>query len=173
MIFKEAESCRARPATSFPGMFLSRRVVLASLLEMMLSWVIGKVGFSADISQFYNSILLDEEHWPYQQIVWYDGLDSKTKLRHGIVATCIYGVTCVGAQTEHVMELLADEIEPYYPEVATLLRRRRYVDDFGQSNENEETVKRLINETEKSLLKKRHAFKRLGSFWKTSSYRSF
>ena len=127
---------------------------LASLLEMMLSWVIGKVGFSADISQFYNSILLDEEHWPYQQIVWYDGLDSKTKLRHGIVATCIYGVTCVGAQTEHVMELLADEIEPYYPEVATLLRRRRYVDDFGQSNENEETVKRLINETEKSLLKR-------------------
>ena len=107
MIFKEAESCRARPATSFPGslstpvrctfdassktpggtslnqILAKGDADLASLLEMMLSWVIGKVGFSADISQFYNSILLDEEHWPYEQIVWYDGLDSKTKLRHG------------------------------------------------------------------------------------------
>ena len=27
---------------------------LASLLEMMLSWVIGKIGFSADISQIYK-----------------------------------------------------------------------------------------------------------------------
>ena len=124
---------------------------LASLLEMMLSWVIGKIGFSADISQFYNSILLDEEHWPYQQIVWYDDLDSKSELRHGIVATCIYGVTCVGAQTEHFMDLLSDEIEPCFPEVSTLLRRRRYVDDFGQSNENEETLNRLIQETEESL----------------------
>ena len=70
---------------------------LASLLEMMLSWVIGRVGFTADISQFYNSILLDEDHWPYQQIVWYDGVDNNSKLRQGIVATLIYGVTCVGA----------------------------------------------------------------------------
>ena len=62
---------------------------LASLLEMMLSWVIGQVGFSSDISQFYNSILLDEDHWPNQQIVWYDGLDSNAKLRQGIVATVI------------------------------------------------------------------------------------
>lgn len=72
-------------------------------------------GFSSDISQFYNSILLDEDHWPYQQIVWYDGLDSNTKLRQGIVSTNIYGVTCVGAQTEHVMSMLADEIESDYP----------------------------------------------------------
>ena len=124
---------------------------LACLLEMMLSWVIGRVGFTADISQFYNSILLDEDHWPYQQIVWYDGMDSNSKLRQGIVATLIYGVTCVGAQTEHVMNLLADEIEPLYPEVATLLQRRRYVDDFGQSNSNEETVERIIKETEETL----------------------
>ena len=81
---------------------------LAHLMEMMVSWVIGPVAYCADISQFYNSILLDEDHWPFQQMVWYDGLDVKEELRHGVIVTCIYGITCVGAQTEHVMNLLAD-----------------------------------------------------------------
>ena len=95
---------------------------LANLVGMLLSWVIGPVGFCSDISQFYNSILLNENDWQYQQILWYDDLDTSKKLRHGIICTCIYGVTCVGAQTEFVMLLLADEIEPNNQEVAALLR---------------------------------------------------
>ena len=39
-------------------------------------------------------------------------------------------------------------------EVATLLRNRRYVDDFGQSNENVEVVEQIIKQTEEALMKR-------------------
>ena len=55
-----------------------RNAKLANLVEMMMSWVIGPVAYCADISQLYNSIQLDEKHWAYQQIVWFDGLDSQS-----------------------------------------------------------------------------------------------
>ena len=127
---------------------------LASLLEMVLAWVIGPIAVCSDISQFYNSILLDEKHWQYQQVVWFDDSDVQ-KIISGVIVTCIYGITCVGAQTEYVMNLIADSIEDAHPEVAKLLRRRRYVDDFGQSCVTEDDVDYLIHNTEKILNSKK------------------
>lgn len=106
-----------------------------------------------EFSQFYNSIMLIEEHWPYQQVHWYDDLDVTKKLNHGIIATLIYGITCVGAQTEYVMHLIADKIEETLPEVANLLRRKCYVDDFGESCATIADAKQMINNTEAVLEK--------------------
>ena len=88
------------------------------------------------------------------QVVWFDDSDVQ-KIISGVIVTCIYGITCVGAQTEYVMNLIADSIEDAHPEVAKLLRRRRYVDDFGQSCVTEEDVDYLIHNTEKILNSKK------------------
>ena len=124
---------------------------LVDLVDMVLEWLIGPDAVTGDISQFYNNVLLEEEHWPYQQVVWYPDMDPSNPLERGVIRTCIYGVCCVGAQTEEVMRLLADAVEPYFPDVSTFLRRSRYVDDFGKSNRNKEESKTLIKNTDSAL----------------------
>ena len=124
---------------------------IVNMIEMVLNWVIGAFAVIGDISQFYNTILLALEHWKYQQVVWYENLDPTNPLVRGVVATCIYGVTCVGAQTEAVMNILADQVEEESPEVSDFLRKYRYVDDFGKSNKSQMESFDLIKKTEKIL----------------------
>ena len=152
-------SSRTPGGTSLNEILAKGNADLASLLEMVLAWVIGPVACCSDISQFYNSVLLDDKHWPYQQVIWFNNLDTTSKLHRGIIRTCIYGITCVGAQTEYVMNLIADEVEDHHPEVAKLLRRRRYVDDFGTSCSTENEIKHLIHNTETTLNEKKMSVK--------------
>ena len=124
---------------------------LVNLVEMVLDWLIGPCAISGDISQFYNTILLAVEHWMYQKVVWYQNMDPTNPLMLGIIRTCIYGVRCVGSQTEYVMTLLADMVRDKHPEVADLLETGRYVDDFGKSTKSKEESKELIRKTEEAL----------------------
>ena len=61
------------------------------------------------------------------------------------------GVKPVGTQCEEVIKLLAEEIWEEYPEVATMLVFKRYVDDFGQSTLSKEASMDLIKKTDKVL----------------------
>ena len=90
---------------------------LVDLVQMVLDWMIGPTAICGDISQFYNTVLLEEDHWQYQQVLWYDDMDITKTLRRGIIRTEIYGVICVCAQTEEIMRQLADTIEEKSPDV--------------------------------------------------------
>ena len=81
---------------------------LVDMMYMMFNWLIGPNAVTGDISQFYNTVLLDEQHWEYQQVYWYDDLDPNNPLRRGVVVTLIYGVRCVKGQTEEIMGLVAE-----------------------------------------------------------------
>ena len=124
---------------------------LVNLVSMVLDWLVGPSAVCGDISQFYNTVLLEEQHWKYQQVVWYDNLDPTKTLRRGVIRTCIYGVKCVGSQTEEIKRLLARLVEEGYPEVAEFLVKFCYVDDLGRSNKSLEETMMLIRRTEEVL----------------------
>ena len=42
---------------------------LVNLVSMVLDWLVGPSAVCGDISQFYNTVLLEEQHWKYQQVV--------------------------------------------------------------------------------------------------------
>ena len=94
---------------------------------------------------------MEQDHWKYQQVVWFDNLDPETTLRRGVVRTCIYGVRCVASQTEEIKRLLARIVENDHPEVATLLERFCYVDDLGKSTPSTEHSRKLMRLTEEVL----------------------
>ena len=48
---------------------------LVQLLSVMLEWQMGPSAFCGDISQFYPTILLTEEHWQYQRVLVRENLD--------------------------------------------------------------------------------------------------
>ena len=42
---------------------------LIDLVSMVQNWMIGSHAVAGDISQFYNTVELDENHWKYQRVV--------------------------------------------------------------------------------------------------------
>ena len=118
---------------------------------MVMVWRIGLSGLCGDIKMFYNSILLNEDHWKYQKILIKPDLDPGAKILIAIIRTLIYGVRPVGNQCEEAIKLLAQEIYEKYPEVALMLLLLRYVDDLGNSTANDESTRKLINNTTEAL----------------------
>ena len=124
---------------------------MVRLVDMVMDWRMGPSAFCGDIRQFYNTILLSEEHWKYQKVLLRKFLDSNSKILTGIIKTLIYGVKPVGNQCEEVIRLLVEEVSQTYPEVCKLLVDKRYVDDFGQSTAGGKETEALIKETSEVL----------------------
>ena len=117
---------------------------LVNLLHMTLGWISGPQAVSGDISQFYNTVQLHPDHYPYQRFVFREGLDPDSKLLEGIIMSLIYGVASVSDQTEELVNLIADRIQSSYPVVAEFLRKHRYVDDLAKAVTSYEAGLELI-----------------------------
>ena len=117
---------------------------LVNLLHMTIGWISGPQAICGDISQFYNVVLLHPDHYPYQRFVFRENLDPNSKLLEGIIVTLIYGVASVSAQTEELINLIADEIHDTNPIVADFLRKSRYVDDFAKAVEDTSSGCKII-----------------------------
>ena len=110
---------------------------LVNLINLILGWMVGPVALIGDASTFYNCVQLEECDWTYQRLLLRDNLDPDNKVLEAVVTTLIYGVTCVSAQTEHAITLLAEKIRDEMPDVALFLLLQRYVDDFGDLEQND------------------------------------
>lgn len=121
---------------------------LVNLLHIVLRWVAGPVALAGDISQFYNCVELHPDHLPFQRFVFKEGMDPKKQAMEGVIRTLIYGVRSVSAQSEEIIQLIADKVKEDYPHVAEFLIKSRYVDDLsnGLMNTAEgEEVKRDVD----------------------------
>ena len=126
-------SARTPGGTSLNEILAKGIATLDRLVELQLARVVGKFALTGDVSQAYNSMELDEEHWVYQRVLLKDDLNVSNKSREAIITSAIYGVKCVGGQLEVLCGMLADLSEKEYPSVAEFLRKFRYVDDFTKS----------------------------------------
>lgn len=94
---------------------------LVSLVQMILGWICGPDAISGDIKLFYNSVLLAPEHLPYQRFLFKEGLNPEAKTVEAVIKTLIYSVRLVSAQSEVLIEMITEEVEEKYPQVATFL----------------------------------------------------
>ena len=106
---------------------------LVMLMDVLLDFMMGPVAFVGDVSQFYPSVALEEDSWPYQKMILREDLNPNGKLINAVIVACIFGVCSSGGQTEEVCRMLAEKVKDDFPEVAKLLTRSRYVDDVLKS----------------------------------------
>ena len=144
-------SSKPKNGYSLNDLLAKGTIELVRLLDMVLDWRCGPSALIGDIRQFYNGILLAEEHWQYQKVLLKENLDPQSKTRIAIIKTLIYGVRPVGNQCEEVIKLLAEQVASQYPDVARMLLFKRYVDDFGQGTRNLDENKSLKENTSKVL----------------------
>jgi len=95
--------------------------------------LVGPVGVSGDIAQFYNRCKLLSHQWNLQKFVWIKDLNPEGEVVEGVIRTLIYGVKSVAAQSEFALEQLARSVESSDIQLAEFLRLCRYVDDLGSS----------------------------------------
>ena len=124
---------------------------LVLLIDVLLEWQVGPVAFVGDVSQFYPSVGLEEESWPFQKIIIRENLNPDGRLIKAVIVACIFGVCSSGGQSEEVCRRLSEEVKDEFPEVARLLTTRRYVDDILKSLRNMPELLKLIPDTEKVL----------------------
>ena len=91
------------------------------LLRLVLKWLVGKVAVTGDLSQFYNSCKIATHQWNLQRFLWQDNLDPNSPVKEGVITTSIYGVKSSSAQTEHMVDLLADVVEKFDIELASFI----------------------------------------------------
>ena len=116
-------SARTSGGTSLNEILAKGITTLARLVEVQLVWVIGRYALTGDVSQAYNAMLLDEDHWAYQRVLLKDDLDTDNLIREAIITSAIYGVRCVGGQLEVLCGKLADLCEDEFPDVAEFLKK--------------------------------------------------
>ena len=159
VVFKDSISTPARPVLdassntplmpdgtggrSLNDACMKGRIPDMNLLRMILRFMIGKYGFTGDLSQFYNCFKLIEDQWNLQMFIWKDDLNPANETLVAILMTLIYGVKSVAAQSEAGIYKLAKYIEEKHPELAEFLINSRYVDDSGDSKAELEECKEL------------------------------
>ena len=124
---------------------------LARLLDVLLQWHIGPVAIVGDVSQFYCSIGLEEQSWPYQKLLLREDLNPNGKLIKAVIVSAIFGVCSSGGQSEEAIKKFCDLIKLEFPDVVKLLLKSRYVDDILKSIHNKEAAETLIKDTENVL----------------------
>ena len=129
------------------------RVVTLNLTKMVLRFEIGKSAMQGDLKQFYASIKLLKDNWNLQRVLYKPGLDPDAEIVEAVIVTLIWGIKCVSAQSEAAVIKLAAAIEENNPRLAELLCDSRFVDDLGDSDENVEMIKNLIEDADSLFTK--------------------
>ena len=100
---------------------------------MVLRHSIGLEAVAGDLSQFYNSLKLEEEFYNPQRFLWRENLQDGEDVLEAVITTLIYGVNAVSAQSEEAMKRLANDFKERFPNITKLLLGGRYFEDMGES----------------------------------------
>ena len=127
------------------------KITTINLIKLLLRFRVGRFACTCDLQQFYNACKLIIEQWNLQRFLYREEMNPNNPVLEGVIKTLIYGVKSVSAQSKHAIKLLADEIRVKYPDVATLLKEGRYVDDLGESKATREECYTLIEQPDETF----------------------
>ena len=83
----------------------------------MLDFMMGPVAFVGDVSQFYPSISLSPESWPYQKVLIRENIEPNGKLIKAVIVACIFGVCSSGGQLTEGGASVSIPYLTWYPKI--------------------------------------------------------
>ena len=127
------------------------RVCSLDLITMLLRFTIGQVAVAGDLKMFYTSIDLDRSQWHLQRVLMRENMDLGSEVLEMVICTLIFGVRAVSALSETAIIKLANLINHVKPRLADFLRSGRFVDDLADSDRDNETVKKMIEDADETF----------------------
>ncbi|XP_070141620.1 uncharacterized protein [Drosophila kikkawai] len=101
-------------------------VLQSDLTLQILKWRTFKFVFNADITKMYRQILLNQEHTPFQRILFRNGQGDISDFE---LQTVTFGVNCAPFLALRTLQLLSDDVNAQYPRASHIISNYMYVDD--------------------------------------------
>lgn len=112
------------------------------LTRLLFQFRLGEVGVCADIAEMFHQVRIREQDQGAQRFLWRGG-DSSVPPDVYTMTVMTFGATCSPAAAQYVKNINADEFQNEYPEAASAIRRRHYVDDYVASFATPEEAARV------------------------------
>ncbi|XP_070141568.1 uncharacterized protein [Drosophila kikkawai] len=101
-------------------------VLQSDLTLQILKWRTFKFVFNADITKMYRQILLNQEHTPFQRILYRNGQGNISDFE---LQTVTFGVNCAPFLALRTLQQLSDDVNAQYPRASHIISNYMYVDD--------------------------------------------
>ncbi|XP_055588978.1 uncharacterized protein LOC129741278 [Uranotaenia lowii] len=116
---------------------------LISLPKVLTGFRERKIAVCADIREMFHRVMIREEDYQAQRILWRDDPSKPPTTFFMTVAT--FGSTSSPCSVQHVKNMNAKEFADKFPEAVESILNHHYMDDFLQSFDDEtEAVKRSL-----------------------------
>ncbi|XP_075167679.1 uncharacterized protein LOC142239799 [Haematobia irritans] len=115
------------------------------LLNILLQFRQGKIAVAADIREMFSQVKIRAEDQHTQRFLWRDG-DRSKPIQHFVMTSMIFGAICSPCCAEYIKNRNAEEYSTMYPNAATAIVNKHYVDDFVCSFNNVEEALGLCKE---------------------------
>ena len=115
------------------------------LVELLMRFRLGRYTLTSDISKMFNQIRLDESEKDYFRFLYRK--NTKEDIKEYRFTRIVFGINSSPFQSIMTIITLCHEMNSEYPEVANIVRKFLYVDDFIYSNDKISKLKRIIGDT--------------------------
>nr|XP_041633544.1 uncharacterized protein LOC121503298 [Drosophila kikkawai] len=123
-------------------------VLQSDLTLQILKWRTFKFVFNADITKMYRQILLNQEHTPFQRILFRNGQGNISDFE---LQTVTFGVNCAPFLALRTLQQLSDDVNAQYQRASHIISNYMYVDDVLAGAHTEAEAILAIQELQAAL----------------------
>ncbi|XP_036346930.1 uncharacterized protein LOC118756269, partial [Rhagoletis pomonella] len=128
----------------FPGPDL-----LNSLVEVLLSFRVGRVAVCGDVAEMFHQINIRESDMHAQRFLWWDEADKPQQPSVYVMRALTFGVNCAPCIAHFIRDNNAEQFRHEFPRAVEAVQRYHYVDDFIDSERDEETALELAKQVKR------------------------
>lgn len=114
------------------------------LLDLVMSFRMGRVAFSADIVKMYRQVAVNSSQWDLQRILWRE--KPTDPIVEYWLTTVTYGETAAPFMAVSALIQCANDFEKEYPRAAKVVKNNFYMDDLLCSVDTEKEAIELKQE---------------------------
>ncbi|XP_048514357.1 uncharacterized protein LOC125501757 [Athalia rosae] len=144
-------SAKSSSGKSLNDVLLVGPTVQDNLLDILLTFRLHKIAFTADIQKMYRQILVDPRDRYFQRILWRFSVDEP--IQEYRLNTVTYGQACAPYLAIRAIRKLAQDEKKEFPIAANIVLRDFYVDDVLSGANSIDEAKTLCKQLQQLLLR--------------------
>ena len=129
---------------------LAKGIIDLDFMRLALNLMANRHILALDVSKYYNSLFLHEDHWCYQQLLWAPNFDPNEEPERYVLKCAVYGVKSSSRQLERCLEIIAEK-HTSNKDLHFLLTKGKYVDDMACSLHSRERRDEMVQEVKDAL----------------------
>ncbi|XP_073821123.1 uncharacterized protein [Musca autumnalis] len=115
--------------------------LLKSLVDILLSFRVGKIAICGDIAEMFHRINVRKEDMHAQRFLWCDENDNPEKPSIYVMRALTFGICCAPCIAHYVRDFNAEHFKNEFPRAVEAIQQYHYVDDFIDSvNDDEQAI---------------------------------